>query len=41
LPPTLMSFMSESRLLDNSRLKRELCLRLGHPTVVQGLAPPA
>ena len=32
-----MSFMSESRRLDNGRLKRELGLRLRYPTVEQGL----
>jgi len=32
-----MSFMSESRRLDNTRLKRELRLRLLYPTVVEGL----
>ncbi|MCY7370873.1 MAG: SDR family NAD(P)-dependent oxidoreductase, partial [Polaromonas sp.] len=34
--------MGESRRLDNTRLKRELRLRLRYPTVVQGLsaAPP-
>ena len=37
LPPTLLSFMSESRRLDNSRLKRELRLRLRYPTVREGL----
>ncbi len=30
---TLLSFMSESRRLDNQRLKRELRLRLRYPTV--------
>ena len=44
LPPMQLSFMSESRRLDNTRLKRELRLRLRHPTVVDGLraasAPP-
>ena len=33
----LLSFMSESRRLDNTRLKRELRLRLHHPTVKTGL----
>ena len=33
----LLSFMSESRLLDNTRLKQELRLRLHYPTVAQGL----
>jgi nucleoside-diphosphate-sugar epimerase len=37
LPPVQMSFMSESRRLDNTRLKRELRLRLRYPTVEQGL----
>jgi len=32
-----LSFWSESRRLDNSRLKRELRLSLHYPTVVQGL----
>ena len=33
----LLSFMSESRRLDNRRLKRELRLRLRYPTVHTGL----
>ncbi|MDO5289885.1 MAG: SDR family oxidoreductase [Pseudomonadota bacterium] len=37
LPPTLLSFMSESRRLDNTRLKTELRLRLRYPTPLQGL----
>ncbi|MCJ0764468.1 NAD-dependent epimerase/dehydratase family protein [Variovorax terrae] len=37
LPLMLLSFMSESRRLDNARLKRELRLRLRYPTVAQGL----
>ena len=37
LPPTLMSFMSESRRLANRRLKRELRLKLRYPTVREGL----
>ena len=37
LPPMLMSFMSESRRLDNGRLKRDLRLRLDYPTVRDGL----
>jgi nucleoside-diphosphate-sugar epimerase len=37
LSPMLLSFMSESRRLDNRRLKRELKLTLRHPTVVSGL----
>jgi nucleoside-diphosphate-sugar epimerase len=35
--PELYSFMSESRRLDNARLKRELGVRLRHPTVYEGL----
>jgi nucleoside-diphosphate-sugar epimerase len=38
LPATLLSFMSESRRLSNTRLKKELRLTLHHPTVHQGLA---
>lgn len=38
LPLVLLSFMSESRRLDNSRLKKELRLRLLYPTVNDGLA---
>lgn len=38
LPPVLLSFMGESRRLDNQRLKRELRLVLRHPTVHSGLA---
>ena len=38
LPLALLSFMSESRRMDNSRLKKELRLKLRYPTVVQGLA---
>jgi len=37
LPLVLLSFMSESRRLDNARLKNELRLRLRHPTVESGL----
>jgi len=37
LPASLLSFMGESRQLDNGRLKRELRLRLRHPTVANGL----
>ncbi|MCA3232158.1 MAG: SDR family NAD(P)-dependent oxidoreductase, partial [Cupriavidus sp.] len=33
IDPTLLSFMSESRRLDNRRLKRELRLQLRYPTV--------
>jgi nucleoside-diphosphate-sugar epimerase len=41
LPPQLLSFMGESRRLDNTRLKRELRLRLRYPTVAVGLRPDA
>ena len=34
-----LSFMSESRRLSNDRLRRELRLRLQHPTVHSGLVP--
>ena len=37
LSPMQMSFMAESRRLQNQRLKQELRLRLRYPTVVQGL----
>lgn len=37
LPPTLLSFMSESRRLGNERLKRELRVSLRYPTVAEGL----
>ena len=37
LPLMLLSFMSESRRLDNARLKRELRVRLRYPTVDAGL----
>lgn len=37
LPLMLLSFMSESRRMDNKRLKRELGLRLLYPTVTEGL----
>lgn len=37
LSPMLLSFMSESRRLDNRRLKRELRLKLRYPTVREGL----
>lgn len=38
LPLMLLSFMAESRRLDNARLKRELRVRLRYPTVREGLA---
>ena len=37
LPLMLLSFMGESRRLDNQRLKQELRLVLRYPTVAQGL----
>jgi nucleoside-diphosphate-sugar epimerase len=37
LPLMLLSFMGESRRLDNQRLKRELRLDLRYPTVATGL----
>ncbi|HWH84932.1 MAG TPA: NAD-dependent epimerase/dehydratase family protein, partial [Burkholderiaceae bacterium] len=37
LSPVQMSFLSESRRLVNTRLKRELRLRLRYPTVADGL----
>jgi len=38
LPLMLLSFMSESRRLDNRRLKAELRVRLWYPTVARGLS---
>jgi nucleoside-diphosphate-sugar epimerase len=37
VPPGLLSFMSESRILDNARLKRTLGVRLAYPTVFDGV----
>lgn len=37
IPPALLSFMQESRLLDNSRMKRGLGIRLRFPTVREGV----
>ncbi len=37
LPLALLSFMGESRRLDNTRLHRELRVQLRHPTVREGL----
>lgn len=37
LPGTLMSFMNESRRMDNRRLLQELRITLHHPTVHEGL----
>ena len=39
LPLMLLSFMNESRRLDNSRMKKELRLQLKVPHVRQGLSP--
>lgn len=41
LPLMLLSFMNESRRLDNTRMKRELRLTLHVPHVRQGLSPQA
>lgn len=41
LSPLALSFMGESRRLDNRRLKRELRLRLLYPTVADGLRAAA
>ena len=41
LPLMLLSFMSESRRLDNARMKRELKIRLHYPNVRDGLSPQA
>jgi len=41
LPLVLLSFMSESRRMDNTRMKQELGLKLRYPTVAQGLMPSA
>ncbi|MBA2964767.1 MULTISPECIES: NAD-dependent epimerase/dehydratase family protein [Ramlibacter] len=40
LPLMLLSFMGESRRLDNTRLKRELRVQLRYPTVHTGLLAP-
>jgi nucleoside-diphosphate-sugar epimerase len=40
LSPMQLSFMAESRRLDNRRLKTELGLRLLYPTVREGLVAP-
>jgi nucleoside-diphosphate-sugar epimerase len=37
LPPEMLSFMNESRRLDNARLRRALGVRLRYPTVMEGL----
>jgi nucleoside-diphosphate-sugar epimerase len=41
LPLMLLSFMSESRRLQNQRLKSELKIQLHYPTVKEGLLPLA
>jgi nucleoside-diphosphate-sugar epimerase len=41
LPPVLLSFMRESRRLDNARLRRELRVHLKYPSVREGLAAAA
>ena len=38
LPPQTLSFMQESRRLDNNRLKHELGLQLKYPDITAGLA---
>lgn len=38
LAPSMLSFMGESRRLKNSRIKRELGVRLRYPTIGAGLA---
>jgi nucleoside-diphosphate-sugar epimerase len=41
LPVMQLSFMSESRRMDNTRMKTELRLRLRYPSVIDGLAAVA
>lgn len=41
LPLMLLSFMSESRRMDNARIKSELGVRLRYPTVATGLVSAA
>jgi nucleoside-diphosphate-sugar epimerase len=41
LPAQLLSFMRESRRLDNGRLRRELRVQLRYPSVQEGLAAAA
>jgi nucleoside-diphosphate-sugar epimerase len=38
LPVMQLSFMSESRRMDNTRLKSELRIRLWYPSVIDGLS---
>ena len=40
LPLMVLSFMGESRRMDNTRMKQELKLRLLYPTVREGLVAP-
>jgi len=39
--PQMLSFMNESRRLDNRRLKAELGVRLRYPTTTAGIAAAA
>jgi nucleoside-diphosphate-sugar epimerase len=41
LPPNLLSFMRESRRLDNARLRHELRVQLKYPSVREGVAAAA
>jgi nucleoside-diphosphate-sugar epimerase len=41
LPPVLLSFLRESRRLDNARLRRELRVHLRYPSVYEGVAAAA
>jgi nucleoside-diphosphate-sugar epimerase len=41
VPPMQWSFMNESRRLDNTRMKRELRLRLRYPAVTEGISAAA
>lgn len=41
LPPITLTFMRESRRLDNSRMKQQLGLKLNHPHVRDGLSAKA
>jgi nucleoside-diphosphate-sugar epimerase len=40
IAPMMLSFMSESRRMDASRMKQELRLRLKYPQVLDGLGRP-
>lgn len=37
LSPMTLSFMAESRRIGNERIRRDLCIELRYPTVIQGL----